>query len=127
MRNLRNLAAVLLLAAAFNAAAAEVPYNAAAFQKMLASGQAVAVSFHADWCPTCRAQAPVLRDLAAQPDFKGVTVMVANFDTELQLRKSLNVSQQSTIVVFRSGKEVARSTGDTDRKSLGALLRTAVS
>jgi len=37
------------------------------------------------------------------------------------------VTQQSTIVVFKNGQEVARSTGDTQRDSLAALLRRAIS
>jgi thioredoxin-like negative regulator of GroEL len=52
---------------------------------------------------------------------------VANFDTEKALKRSLGVTQQSTIVVFKDGKEVARSTGDTQEPNLAALLRHAVS
>jgi thioredoxin 1 len=58
---------------------------------------------------------------------KTLTLYVANFDTEKALKKSLGVTQQSTIVVFKGGKEVARSTGDTQQESLAALLRHAVS
>jgi thiol-disulfide isomerase/thioredoxin len=107
--------------------AAEAPYSAAALDRLLASGQPVAVDFHADWCPTCRAQAPIVKDLLSTPEFKNVTVLIANYDTELALRKSLNVTEQSTLVVFRHGKEVARSTGDTTREGLAALLRRALS
>lgn len=115
---------LLMTAPAF---AAEAPYSAAALDRLLASGQAVAVDFHADWCPTCRAQAPIVKDLLSTPEFKNITVLIANYDTELALRKSLNVTKQSTLVVFRHGKEVARSTGDTTREGLAALLRQALS
>jgi hypothetical protein len=37
------------------------------------------------------------------------------------------VTEQSTIVVFKDGKESARSTGDTQQDSLAALLRHPVS
>jgi hypothetical protein len=39
----------------------------------------------------------------------------------------LGVTEQSTIVVFKGGKEIARSTGDTQRDRLDALLKQAVS
>jgi thioredoxin 1 len=107
--------------------AAEVPFDQAQYDSMRAAGKPVAVVFHADWCPTCRAQAPVLKDLAQTPELKPVTLYVANFDTEKALKKSLGVSRQSTIVVFKNGKESARSTGDTRRDSLAALLRQALS
>jgi thiol-disulfide isomerase/thioredoxin len=118
---------VMLICFATLAPAAEVPFDQAQFDSMRAAGKPVAVVFHADWCPTCRAQAPVLKDLAQSPDLKSVTLYVANFDTEKALKKSLGVTKQSTIVVFKNGKESARSTGDTQQDSLAALLRHAVS
>ena len=109
------------------ALAAEQPYTAAAFDKLLAGRQPLAVVLHADWCPSCRAQAPVLKDLAATPEFKNLTILVADFDTERALRQRLNVSQQSTIVTFNGGREAARASGYTDRDRLTSLLRTALS
>jgi len=106
---------------------AEIPFSQAQFDAMRAAGKPVAVVFHADWCPTCRAQAPLLKELTETQELKGLTLFVANFDTEKTLKKSLGVSQQSTIVVFKDGKEIARSTGDTQQDSLAALLRHAIS
>jgi len=108
------------------ASAAEVPFNQGQFDSAKAAGQPVAVVFHADWCPTCRAQAPLLKDLAQQPEFARVTLYIANYDTEKGLKKSLRVTKQSTIVVFKGGKEAARSTGDTQESSLASLLREAL-
>ena len=106
--------------------AGERPFNAVAFDQLLAEGAPVVVDFHADWCPTCRAQSPIVQELASTPELRNVTILVANYDTELALRKTLNVAKQSTLVVFRRGKEVARSTGDTSRDGLAALLRKAI-
>jgi thioredoxin 1 len=107
------------------ASAAEVPFDQAQFDAARAAGKPVAVVFHADWCPTCRAQAPVLQKLTQTPAFKSLTLYVADFDTEKSLKRALGVTQQSTIVVFKNGKEVARSTGDTHEDALAALLRRA--
>jgi thioredoxin 1 len=120
------LSCVLVLFAAV-ALSAEVPFDQAQFDAARTSGKPVAVVFHADWCPICRAQAPVLKSLTQTPELKTLTVYIANFDTEKALKKSLGVTQQSTIVVFKGGKEIARSTGDTQQESLAALLRHAVS
>ena len=117
---------VLGLFATF-AVCAELPFTQAQFDAARSAGEPIAVVFHADWCPTCRAQAPVLKELMQTPALKSLTLYVANFDTEKALKKSLGVTQQSTIVVFKGGKEIARSTGDTQRDSLAALLRQAVS
>jgi thioredoxin 1 len=121
-------AALTILTAAFSVASqsAEVPYDPAHYEAMHNSGQPFAVVFHADWCPTCRAQAPILKELTQSPEFKGVTLFVADFDTEKVLERSLGVSKQSTIVVFRNGKETARSTGDTQQANLSEILRRAI-
>ena len=126
-RTLLAFALLLLSAAGPEVLAAEAPYDAATFQRLLASGAPFAVDFHADWCPTCRAQAPVLRSLTQRPELAHVTVLVADYDQESALKKSLKVSAQSTIVVFSHGKEVARSTGETSEAALNRLLRTALS
>ena len=118
---------VMLSSVASFAVSAELPFNQAQFDATRSAGKPLAVVFHADWCPTCRAQAPVLKELAVTPALKSLTLYVANFDTEKALKRSLGVTQQSTIVVFRGGKEIARSTGDTQRHRLDALLKQAVS
>jgi thioredoxin 1 len=128
MKSQRNIVfAILLLCLATLAPAAESPFKEAQFDAARAAGKPVAIVFHADWCPTCRAQAPVLKQLMQSPEFKDVTLFVADFDTEKALKRSLGVTQQSTLVVFKGGKEAARSTGDTGQAALAALLRRAVS
>jgi thioredoxin 1 len=117
---------VMLSSFASLAVSAELPFNQAQFDAMRSAGGPVAVVFHADWCPTCRAQAPVLKELSETPALKPLTLYVANFDTEKALKRSLGITQQSTIVVFKGGKEIARSTGDTQRDRLDALLKQAV-
>jgi thioredoxin 1 len=119
--------AVMLTLFATLSFSAEIPFNQAQFDATRAAGKPAAVVFHADWCPTCRAQAPVLKQLTESSDFKSLTLFVADFDTEKTLKRSLGITKQSTIVVFKDGKETARSTGDTQAGSLSALLHQAIS
>ena len=121
------ISAVMLTIFATPLFAAEIPFSQTQFDSMLAAGKPVAVVFHADWCPTCRAQAPLLKELTQTPELKELTLFIANFDTEKTLKRSLGVTKQSTVVVFKDGKESARSTGDTGQASLAALLRRAIS
>jgi len=121
-----TFAAALTLFSTF-APSAEIPFDQTQFAAARAAGKPVAVVFHAGWCPTCRAQAPVLKELSQSSEFKSLTLYIADFDTEKALKKSLGVTQQSTIVVFKDGKEIARSTGATQRELLASLLRQAVS
>ena len=126
MKYIAGTLALILVLAIGVARAAEAPYDEAIFNKLLASGQPVALEFSASWCPTCRAQAPLLRSITGEPAFKDLTLLVADYDKEMGLRKTYNVSMQSTLIVFRNGKEVARSTGDTSRSGLTHLLAAAL-
>jgi thiol-disulfide isomerase/thioredoxin len=115
--------AIFLSAAA---SAGEFPYDKAAFEKAIAEGRPVIVDFFADWCPTCKAQKPLVRDLLNDPKMKNVTLFVADYDKEKDLKKALRVSSQSTFVVFKGGKEVARSTGQTKKEDLAATFGKAL-
>ena len=120
------MTALLLAALSGLGPADEMPFDQARYEALHNNGKPFAVAFHADWCPTWRAQARVLKEPTQAPEFKRITVFVANFDTEKVLERSLGVTKQSTIVVFKDGKESARSTGDTQRENLAELLRHAV-
>ena len=112
--------AVLLFSISANAdfkAFSQTDYDAA-----IKSGKTVVVDFHASWCPTCRKQEPILNEIVNMKEYENVVALKADFDKEKELKKSLNVSKQSTIVVFKSGKEVARKTGITAKDELKKLI-----
>ena len=115
-----------LALAALSALAAELPFSKPAFDKAIADGRPVVVDFAASWCPTCKQQKPVIQSLLKDAKRTSLTVFVADFDKEEALKKELKVTMQSTLVAFKAGKEVARSTGQTDKAELGALLDKAL-
>lgn len=112
--------------AALAASAAEQPFSQPAFDKALAAGKPVVVDFAASWCPTCKQQKPIVQSLVDDTKRKSLTVFVADYDKEVALKKKLNVTMQSTLIAFKDGKEVARSTGQTDKAELAALLDKAL-
>ena len=125
-RWLKSVLAAMVLFFPLGVAAGELPYDKAAFEKSLAEGKPVIVDFYADWCPTCKTQKPIVQELMRDPVMKEVTLFVADFDKEKDLKKALRVSQQSTFVVFKGGKEVARSTGQTRKAELAAIFAKAL-
>ena len=123
---LRLAAGAVLAFAALAAGAVEMPFTQAAFDKAVAAGQPVIVDFQASWCPTCKAQKPIVQSLMQEPKMKDVTLFAADYDTEQALKRQLRVAQQSTFVVFKGGKEVARSTGETSKSAIAALFDKAL-
>jgi thioredoxin 1 len=120
------LCGALALLLAGSAMAAKLPFNQAQYEQTVAAGKPVVVYFHADWCPTCRAQQPIVDKLLGEPQFKPVTLFEADFDAETALEKSLKVTQQSTFVVFKQGHEATRSTGQTQEPAIRAVLEQAL-
>jgi len=118
-------AAWLALGAAVSFALDLAPYSSATLAQAQQSGKPVALHFHADWCPTCRAQTQVLNDLKRETGLD-VTVLVANYDTEKELKRRFNVRAQSTLVVLRGDKETYRVVGDTSPAAIRGALKSAL-
>jgi thioredoxin 1 len=120
------LAAALILAAAPAAFASEKPFSAAAFAAAQAAGKPIIIHVYAPWCPTCRAQEPILQKLESEPKFSGAETFRVDFDGQKDAVKALNARNQSTIIVFKGAKEMGRSVGETNEKAISALLDKAL-
>lgn len=120
------LAAPALALATVGASALEIkPYSAEALQAAQQAGQPVALHFHADWCPICRAQARSFQSFTADKSLT-LTLLVADYDKERALKRQLKVRSQSTLIVYRGTRETARLAGDTDEAALRATLKSAL-
>lgn len=99
------------------------PYSPDILAQLQKSGAQVALHFHANWCPTCRAQEKVFNSWKDDASVPG-TLLVVDFDKERDLKSKFNVRTQSTLIVFKGDKEVTRLGGKADEKSLkDALLK----
>ena len=101
-------------------------YSAEALATAQAENRPIVVAAHANWCPTCRAQAPILRQLAESPQYENLLVLTLNFDRQARERRALGIRQQSTLIAFHGARERMRSVGDTDPQSIGALFQSAM-
>lgn len=122
------LALALALPASLRAGEPWTPFTQAGFDEAQAAGRTIVVDVHADWCPTCRKQAPILAELLTNEAALGdVVALKVEFDREKDFLRAHNVPGQSTLLVFKGREEVARSTGETDPGRLRAFLVDAVS
>lgn len=126
-RSLTAVMAVSLLGLAGTASALEIrPFDAAALSSLQGAGKPVALHFHADWCPTCVNQSRSLERLQAGGQLPGMTVLVADYDKERELRRQHKVRSQSVLIVFKGTEEVARSAGETQPDQLRQALAKAL-
>jgi thiol:disulfide interchange protein len=128
LAKLFKIAALFVLSIFAHAAlAGEIkPYSQTELDRLVAEGKPILLDIRADWCPTCAAQAPVIRELMAQSKFKDVTTFTIDFDKDTALLKAYNVSFQSTLIVMMGKQEMGRSVGDTSQDDIEHLLSSVV-
>lgn len=97
-------------------------FDSAAFQQAQAAGRTIILEVTAPWCPTCRAQRPIIDALMQIDPFRGAVLMSIDFDSQRALLQRFNVRAQSTLIVFKGNEERARSTGETDANAIRALF-----
>ena len=120
------LMSAALLAVATATQALEIkPYTGAALADAQKAGKPVALHFHADWCPTCKAQDKTLAVLKAEPGLD-VLLLVADSDTEKALKTRFKVRSQSTLVVLHGDQERARLVGDTSADAIRTALKSGL-
>lgn len=119
----RSIAVVAFLSFAFPVTAGEiVPYDAARLAVEQANGSPILIHVTAPWCPTCKAQHPVVSQLAADPANPDLVVFEVDFDSQKDVLRTFNVRQQSTLVAYRGAEETARAVGITNPEAIAALV-----
>ena len=111
---------------AFAMPAGFVDYNAEKFAALLKGAKPVLVHVHADWCPVCVRQSKAFVELSDSADFKKLAAVQVNFDMDKDFREAHKVNNQSVLIVFKGGKEVARAGGITDTKQIAEFIAKAL-
>jgi thioredoxin 1 len=120
------VAAVALVGSLPASGAEWKPFDASAFAMAKKDGKPILIDVFAAWCPTCRAQNPILVQLTREPKYQDLVVLKVDFDTQKDALRALNAQSQSTLIVFKGETEQGRSVGDTDKDSIAALLDKAL-
>jgi thioredoxin 1 len=131
MINRRHVFGALALTAALSLGSTafamdKKPFDAKAFEAAQAAGKSILIEVHAPWCPTCKAQTPILSKLSKEPKFKDVVRFNIDFDSQKDLLRKFDVRMQSTLIAFKGGKEAGRSTGVTDAAAIEGLLAKTI-
>lgn len=101
-------------------------YDEAEFMMAQKKGKTIVVDVYADWCPTCRAQAPILDELRTEKQSADVLFVKVNFDDEKAFLRANRIPRQSTVLVFKGTDEVARSIAETNRTRLRRVVLGAL-
>ncbi len=89
-----------------------IDYDSQTVDSAVAQGQNVALFFHADWCPSCRALEENIEENIGDIS-SDTAIFKVDYDTSVALRRAHGVTMQHTIVYLSADT-------DTSEKKLGA-------
>ncbi|MDR0852877.1 MAG: thioredoxin [Clostridiales Family XIII bacterium] len=90
------------------------------YEQEISSG-AVVVDFYADWCGPCKAMAPIFEELSG--DYEGkITFAKINVDENKNVAIANKVMSIPTLLIFKDGEQIDRSTGSLSKDQLEAKI-----
>ena len=120
------LAGICLALAGVATASPSRAYDQGVFRAAQSAGKPVLVEIHADWCGECRMQEKVLGKLSGEPAYAELVRLRIDFDTQKNLVKAFGARKESTLVLYKGDREVARAVGITSEAKIRELLGKAI-
>ena len=97
-----------------------VKLNKDNFKEFVNSEKKVLVDFYADWCGPCRMLSPIVDQIADERD--DIVVAKVNVDDEPELSQEFGVISIPSLIVFKDGNVVNRSSGARPKADVLKLL-----
>ena len=99
--------------------------TAADLQALTGKGSVV-LDFGANWCPPCKALAPIFADVSKLEQFKAIAFAKIDIDDSPDLANEYGVMSVPALVVIKSGAVTAMQSGVMGKPALTAWIANNV-
>jgi thioredoxin 1 len=87
------------------------------FNSIINENRPVIVDFHALWCGPCKAQSPVLKEIADEMGER-IRVIKIDVDQNQDLANQYHIQSVPTLMIFKNGKVEYKQTGVHSKSQL---------
>ncbi len=94
-------------------------------REVLKSEKMVLVDFWAEWCPPCRAIAPMLEEVAKEKS-DVVRIAKVNVENDEKLAAQFFITNIPTLIFFKNGKPVDQFAGAVSKKVMLEKIEAAL-
>ena len=129
---IRKILILIICAFAFNANAMEkkTTFDQELFNKAQSEGKVIVISSWIEYCSSCAKQMKILQTAKKEgelSDIKFDNIEYFSFDvTNRDIADAFNVLYQTTLLIFKDGKEVYRSIGETTEDLIYEALKASI-
>ncbi len=94
--------------------------NVGNFDKFIKDGKVV-IDFWAAWCGPCKVLSPIVEEISGE--LKGVKFGKVDVDAESGLAQRFQIMSIPTLLYFKNGEMVNRTTGAMDKDELEKIIK----
>lgn len=123
------IAVILLLTLSFTASGVvssqhEV-FTEERFEELQKGGELVLLDVHATWCTTCKKQQAILAEFREKHPGTKLHVLQIDFDKQKEWVRHFKAPRQSTLFLYRDGKQLWFSVAETRKDPIFAAILEA--
>ena len=121
---------ICLFAFSANAIEKKTTFDQQLFNKAKSEGKIIVISSWIEYCSSCAKQMKILQTAKKEgelSDIKFDNIEYFSFDvTNRDIADKLNVLYQTTLLIFKGGKEIYRSIGETTEDLIYEALKASI-
>ena len=92
------------------------------FDSIINDNKPVVVDFHALWCGPCKAQSPILKEVASELGER-IRVIKIDVDQNSEISNRYQIQSVPTLMIFKNGNLLWKHSGVVSKSQLLSVLK----